>query len=825
MDQRVNLSAFLRELRERLGLSQEGLASALGLSFPTVSRWERGRARPDSAAFQILAQFVVNLGPEYEDLRGRFIADVSSGRVARRPRLEAAAQQPLLTDGNKNGVLDTKSMETLLWKAACSIRGEKDAPKFKDYILPLVFIKRLSDVFEDEIKRLAEQFGDEETARTVVEADPSLVRFYIPPEATWPVVSGRKPFEWPEERKPKTLGEQLTSTIRAITKANASLQGVIDIIDYNETRNGEREISDEALARLIETLSDPRYRLGLGDVEPDFLGRAYEYLLRKFAEGQGQSAGEFYTPKEVGWLIAYLMQPQQGEEVHDPCCGSAGLLVKCQLALKERDKTIARPLKLYGQELTGSSFAIARMNMVLHDMTGEIVRGNTMTNPKFLDDSRLKQFDIVVTNPMWNQDNFDPKSYENDPYERFESRGGYAPASSADWAWLQHVAASLNEKGRAAVVIDTGAASRGSGRESDNKEKSIRRWFVEQDLIEAVVLLPENLFYNTPAAGLIVVLNNAKRVERKHRVLMINASTHFEKGRPKNYLPEKAIEEIVRAFRSDTAVERLATSASTEEIRAKDFGLSPSEYIQGEGESESRDVGAVLQELVACESVESDLNIRLRHILAGLGLITEGTSQTGARGEIEPPDEWTLVPFEQCIRKDAVHRKGSVQRNAYREQGKYPVIDQGEGLVAGYSDDESLVQREVLPLIVFGDHTRIFKFLDMPFITGADGTQLLAPNDELVDARFLYYALRSLNIPSRGYNRHFKYLKEQSIWIPKDKGEQRKIAGVLWTIERALDAHEAKSKALHALFSASHDLLIGGKLRVSGIDLEEVTNG
>src|SRR5262249_4342611 len=207
--------------------------------------------------------------------------------------------------------------------------------------------------------------------------------------------------------------------------------------------------------------------------------------------------GEFFTPQEVGWLIAYLARPRQGEEVYDYACGSAGLLIKCELALQQRDHKIARPLKLYGQELTGSSFAIARMNMVIHDMEGEIARGNSMTNPKFLDGPSLKQFDIVVTNPMWNQDNFDSTTYENDPFERFAGRGGFAPASSADWAWLQNVHAFLNDKGRAAVVIDTGAVSRGSGSQGENKEKAIRRWFVDNDVVEGVILLPDNLFYNT----------------------------------------------------------------------------------------------------------------------------------------------------------------------------------------------------------------------------------------------------------------------------------------------------------------------------------------
>src|SRR5213079_562777 len=227
--------------------------------------------------------------------------------------------------------------------------------------------------------------------------------------------------------------QRLTETIRAITKANPSLQGVIDIVDFNATVSGQRIIEDPRLSSLIEILS--RHSLGLKDVEADILGRAYEYLLRKFAEGQGSSAGEFFTPQEVGWLIAYLARPRQGEDVYDYACGSAGLLVKCELALQQRDRKISRPLKLYGQELTGSSYAIARMNMVIHDMEGEIVRGNSMMNPKFRDsDTRLKKFDIVVSNPMWNQP-FDESVYENDPFSRFEEQGGIT-TSKADWAWL-----------------------------------------------------------------------------------------------------------------------------------------------------------------------------------------------------------------------------------------------------------------------------------------------------------------------------------------------------------------------------------------------------
>ncbi len=610
-----DITQLVTTLRGRLGFSQEKLAGELGVSFPTVYRWEKGKSQPDTLALKSIERFLKGLGAAYADLREQF-AQLRPTAATRRPRGRPSKKAAGKEGG---GTMDLKSMENLLWKAACSIRGEKDAPKFKDYILPLLFMKRLSDVFEDEFARLVEQFGDEATARTVLDADPSLVRFYLPPEATWPVLSGRQPFDWPEGRRPRTLGEQVTTTIRSIAKANPSLQGVIDLVDFNETRNGEREISDPALEKVIELLSQPKHRLGLKDVEPDFLGRAYEYLLRKFAEGQGQSAGEFFTPMEVGWLLAYLVAPRQGEEIYDPCTGSGGLLIKCQLALKEREKSVARPLKLHGQELTGSSFAIARMNMVVHDMEGEIARGNTMVNPKFLEGSSLKRFDVVVTNPMWNQKTFEPATYENDPYERFSTRGGFAPASSADWGWLQHVHASLKERGRAAVVIDTGAASRGSGNEGENREKSIRRWFVENDLVEAVILLPDNLFYNTTAAGLLVVLNNAKREDRKGKVLFLNASAEFQKGRPKNFLPEETVKRLAQAFHEGKEIEHLLKVVALAEIAANDFNLSPSRYVTSLAPAEHRDIQTLLDELAKHEKEALALNKELAGIFTGLG--------------------------------------------------------------------------------------------------------------------------------------------------------------------------------------------------------------
>ena len=223
-----------------------------------------------------------------------------------------------------------KSLESWIWDAACSIRGAKDAPKYKEYILPLIFTKRLCDVFDDELNRIASEVGTRAKAFRLVKHDKKLVRFFLPFQPTDP----NEPV-WSVVRKlSDKIGEQLTSHLRAIAGENPLLKGIIDRVDFNATTHGVRDLADDRLSNLIERISEKR--LGLGDVEPDIIGRSYEYLIRKFAEGSVSSAGEFYTPKEVGLIMARIMDPEPGMEIYDPCCGSAGLLIKCQLALEEK---------------------------------------------------------------------------------------------------------------------------------------------------------------------------------------------------------------------------------------------------------------------------------------------------------------------------------------------------------------------------------------------------------------------------------------------------------------------------------------------------------
>ena len=503
-------------------------------------------------------------------------------------------------------MLDIKTLESWLWEAACKIRGEIDAPKYKDYILPLIFLKRLSDVFDDEIEKFAKEYGDEKTAKELVEEDHSLVWFYLPQKARWNSII----------KQSTRLGEYLTDAIRAVARENPKLQGVIDIVDFNATTAGQRVISDEKLKLLIDTLN--KHRLGLKDVEPDILGRAYEYLLRKFAEGSGQSAGEFYTPREVAILMSYIVNPEEGEEVYDPCLGSGGLLIKCFLRFKEKfeENSKVKPLKFYGQEILHGTYAMAKMNAFIHRMEANIALGDTMNRPTFLvSGGALEKFDIVVSNPMWNQD-FQQSTYENDAYNRFGY--GYPPSNSADWGWVQHMFASLNDKGRLAVVLDTGSVSRGSGNVGANRERDIRKKFVENDFVESVILLPENLFYNTTAPGIILIINKNKK--HKNQVLLINASKLFEKGRPKNFLPESSIKQIAEIYQKWKEEKGISKIISKEEIAKNDYNLSPSRYVAQDGGDEALPLEDAIVQVQEVEEERKKADEKLKNVLREMGV-------------------------------------------------------------------------------------------------------------------------------------------------------------------------------------------------------------
>ena len=521
--------------------------------------------------------------------------------------------------------LDISTLETWLWDAACVIRGTTDAPKFKDFILPLIFYKRLSDVFDDEVTNLVKEYGDdEEGTRQLIDADHQdalktgrnpIVRFYIPQEYRWEALRNH-----PADGR---LGEFVTEAMREVARLNPPLQGVLDVEDFNEQQSGQRTLDDDRLEALIEVIS--AHRLGLQDTEPDILGRAYEYLLRKFAEGQGQSAGEFYTPKEVGWLMARLINPEPHTKIYDPACGSGGLLIKPCLFFEEKhpDEKSAAP-QIYGQELTPTTFAMAKMNAFLHDFIGaDLQIGDTFRNPGFVDGSSgLKRFDYVLANPMWNQKEYNETFYANDSWGRFTY--GVAPSSSADWAWVQHILASLEATGRAAIVLDTGAVSRGSGSKQTNRERDIRKGFVENDLIEGVILLPENLFYNTSAPGIILLLNRNKPAERKAQILLLNLSQYFISEKPKNVLTDEGIDAAAKVYQAWESREKLSAVITLEDAQKTDYNLSPSQFVDVGDKVEHRPVSEILADLTEARIAREKADNTLEDVLTRLGLNGEG---------------------------------------------------------------------------------------------------------------------------------------------------------------------------------------------------------
>ena len=569
--------------------------------------------------------------PLYEEVKAEL---VSKGIVKRgmgrsdsvlladaEPVVQQATQAKAPRNGkaSTNGAPKDKSLESWIWDAACSIRGAKDAPKYKDYILPLIFTKRLCDVFDDELNRIAAEVGSRQKAFQLVAADHKLVRFYLPlvpgdPEQpVWSVI----------RKLSDKIGEGVTTQMRAIARENPLLQGIIDRVDFNATTHGQRDLDDDRLSNLIEAISTKR--LGLSDVEADIIGKSYEYLIRKFAEGSGQSAGEFYTPPEVASIMSKVLQPEPGMEIYDPCCGSGGLLVKCEIAMEESVRgsngAAIAPLKLFGQEYVPETWAMANMNMIIHDLEGQIEIGDTFKKPWFKNSAgKLRTFDRVVANPMWNQDWFTETDYDSDEFGRFPPGAGFPGKSSADWGWVQHMLASLKANGRAAVVLDTGAASRGSGNAGTNKEKTVRQWFVEQDVIESVLYLPENLFYNTTAPGIVLFLNRAKPEGRKGKVLLVNASQVFDKGDPKNFIPEGGIQRIADCLIGWQEEDKLSRIVDHAELIKTDYNISPSRYIHTSDAETYRPIMEIMEELKAIEAEAQETDKALQNLLEKIGV-------------------------------------------------------------------------------------------------------------------------------------------------------------------------------------------------------------
>lgn len=449
--------------------------------------------------------------------------------------------------------LDQKSLEKYLWGAATALRGTIDAGDYKQYIFPLLFFKRISDVYDEEFQNaLAESDGDMEYA-----AFAENHHFQIPEGAHWNNV----------RETTTNIGLALQNAMRAIEQANPNtLHGIFGDASWT---NKDR-LSDAMLTNLIEHYS--QQTLNLSNVPDDKLGNAYEYLIKEFADDSGHTAAEFYTNRTVVKLMTMIMDPQPGESVYDPTCGSGGLLLNCALHLKEEGKEY-RTLKLYGQEINLLTSAIARMNMFMHGIEEfDIVRGDTLANPGLLENDELKKFNVILANPPYSIKSWDRKSFENDPYGR--NLWGTPPQGCADYAFQQHIQKSLDVKnGRSISLWPHGILFRDS-------EAVMRRKMIEQDQVECVIGLGPNLFYNSPMEACLLITNTNKEESKKDKILFINAVKEVRQDKNIGYLDQAHIDKIFNAYSKFESEDSFAVLVDKQEVIDKKANMAMNLYIR-----------------------------------------------------------------------------------------------------------------------------------------------------------------------------------------------------------------------------------------------------
>jgi Type I restriction-modification system methyltransferase subunit len=479
--------------------------------------------------------------------------------------------------------LTRSDIETLLKRAADLIRTRVD---YK-FILILLFLKRISDKweleFEEAYKEAYEDGLSDEEAKE--EAKNSVWHtFNLPEEYLWENI----------RKDVANLPERLSKALKKIAELNPELKDVIDNVDFIQFTSNRENL--EILRQLIELFSERK----LHHVSPDILGDSYEWILRYFAPDKAKE-GEVYTPREVIKLLVGMLDPKPKQEVYDPACGSGGMLILSYKHIEEiYGKEEAKKLFLYGQEANQTTYALCRMNLYIHDMMDyQLAMGDTLLFPKFKESDGLKQFDVVIANPPWNQDGYDENVLKRGDFWRARYRYGFTPKQSADWTWIQHMVASAKDNGKVGIVIDNGCLFRGG------KERAIRARALDDDLVECVILLPEKLFYNTGAPGTVMIFNKNKLEKRK--VLFINASSEYEQHpevRKLNQLGDKNIEKMASAYNKFKEIEGFSRVVPLKEIKENDYNLNVTLYVFPEEEMEAIDVNREWNEV---RKIEEDM--------------------------------------------------------------------------------------------------------------------------------------------------------------------------------------------------------------------------
>ena len=497
--------------------------------------------------------------------------------------------------------INQQEINATVWKACDTFRGTVDPSIYKDFILTMLFLKYISDVHQDKVDELTKQFGDNPA---MIEAMMASQSFRIPTGSTF--------WDLYEHRHEAGNGSRIDQALHAIEEANGTkLKNVFQDISFNTDKLGDEKQKNDILRHLLEDFGKETLNLRPSRVGSlDVIGNAYEYLIKHFAAGSGKSAGEFYTPPEVSDLLSILLEPEEGDQICDPACGSGSLLMKCGKQV-QKNHNGSKQYALFGQEAIGSTWSLAKMNMFLHGEDNlRIEWGDTIRNPKLQDkNGGLLHFDVVTANPPFSLDKWGHEDAENDPFSRF--RRGIPPKTKGDYAFISHMIETLKpQTGRMGVVVPHGVLFRASS------EGKIRKQLIDENLLDTVIGLPEKLFFGTGIPAAILIFRKQKTDDK---VLFIDASREYQSGKNQNLLTEKNIEDIVNTFQNRQTVDKYAYLASLEEIQENDYNLNIPRYVDTFEEEEEIDLIAVRNERLALKKELTALEIKMTGYLKELG--------------------------------------------------------------------------------------------------------------------------------------------------------------------------------------------------------------
>lgn len=489
-----------------------------------------------------------------------------------------------------------------LWSACDTFRGAFDSSEYKNYILVFMFLKYLSDIWKERKEELEKQYGDN---KALIDRKMQRERFYLPPECTFDDLY--------ENRNAPDIGERIDKALAQIESRNQEkLEGVFRNISFNSEKLGQTKDRNRRLKNLLDDFGKETldFRPSRFKSITDVLGEAYMYLLEKFASGAGKKGGEFFTPKEVSHLVARLVKAQPGHRIYDPTCGSASLLIKTAEIITDEKGEASSDFAVYGQESNGDTWALSKMNCFIHEMdSAQIEWGDTIGNPKLLDETGVMKFDRIVANPPFSLDKWGHENAEADAYKRFWR--GVPPKSKGDYAFITHMIESLAPKGKMGVIVPHGVLFRGSS------EGKIREQLVRENLLDAVIGLPSSLFYGTGIPAAILIFNKAKE---HSEVLFIDASREYGEGKRQNALRPEDLDKISDTYFNWKTIDKYSNSATLEEMEENDFNLNIPRYVNTFEEEEQVDISLISNEIVNLNKSLSNTESQMHEILKQLNL-------------------------------------------------------------------------------------------------------------------------------------------------------------------------------------------------------------